>query len=789
MLKILKFASNYAVFVFLLLVVVLIMFPSNVVAAVYNSTNVCLSPGSSMNELNLCWYSTANTSSRVQIALKSAMSGSEFPESESNTYLCTVTSSSTGYYSNKALVAGLTASTEYVYRLGDGAGNWTANYFYKTYAADHFSFLAVGDPQIGSSNTTTDTNGWNNTLNVAQQMFPSMSLIMSTGDQVETNNSESQCSGFLSPSQLTGIPVAPTLGNHDNGANQYNYHYKLPNLSTQYGITSPGSADYYFTYGNAIFMVINTNNTSGATHNSFIQQAIASNPDKVWRIVMFHHDIYGSANHSTDSTILNLRAALFPVFDANDIDVVITGHDHCYTRTYQMLGDIPQTNQTVDGEGNVVNPTGTVYFTLNSASGSKYYSLKPNSEVYSAIRSQINIPTFSHAVIDGGKLTFSTYRTDNMQMTDTYSILKTSTAPTATTTSTSTPTATQTTATPTSTQQTTATPTPTQQSGSTIIEIGIAADMDDVEEKVSNGSIYSNSSDLELSCDGSANQYIGMRFNGINIPKDATITKAYIQFTCDEIGSGAASLTIKGQASDNADSFTTGAYNVSSRTRTQAAVNWTPSAWNTVGAATENERTPDLQAIIQQIINRAGWSNGNSMVIIISGTDGSSRCAESYVGGAQFAPLLHIEYTSDTPHISTLFSDGFESNNFTAGGWINSECNTQTTYKYAGSFAARFNSSDCLTKQISTVGKNNIQLKYARYSRYCESNDHFICEWYDGSSWFTLEDLTGNSGWTVKTWNLPEGSWNNAGFNIRFKTSHNGSSDYVYLDNVEITGQ
>jgi hypothetical protein len=145
--------------------------------------------------------------------------------------------------------------------------------------------------------------------------------------------------------------------------------------------------------------------------------------------------------------------------------------------------------------------------------------------------------------------------------------------------------------------------------------------------------------------------------------------------------------------------------------------------------------------------------------------------------------------SSPTPTPVTLFNDGFESNNFTTGGWTNSGCDLQSTYKYAGTYAARFNSSDILTKARSTAGYQSIQVSYARYARNCTSSHHFIVEWYDGSVWTALENVTGNFSWTVKTWNLPAGANNNANFQLRFKTSGNGASNYAYLDEVKISAQ
>ncbi|MFO7722242.1 MAG: CehA/McbA family metallohydrolase [Bacteroidales bacterium] len=96
----------------------------------------------------------------------------------------------------------------------------------------------------------------------------------------------------------------------------------------------------------------------------------------------------------------------------------------------------------------------------------------------------------------------------------------------------------------------------------------ISSGGDDVEEHA-NGSIYVNSTDVELVYDGSrGNQVVGLRFQGLQIPGGANITGAYIQFTTDEVTTGATALTIRGHASDNSQPFSTATYDVSSRTTT-----------------------------------------------------------------------------------------------------------------------------------------------------------------------------------------------------------------------------
>jgi hypothetical protein len=165
--------------------------------------------------------------------------------------------------------------------------------------------------------------------------------------------------------------------------------------------------------------------------------------------------------------------------------------------------------------------------------------------------------------------------------------------------------------------------------------------LDDVEEQ-SGGSVNATSTDLELVFDNS-NQSVGMRFTGLSIPKGASITRAYVQFTADETNIGAASLRIKAHDVDDAPAFTTSSGNVSSRATTTASTSWEPAAWNTVGAATSNERTPDIKHVIQEVVNRSGWNPGNDITIIITGS--GERTAESFNGSSNQAPLLHIEYS------------------------------------------------------------------------------------------------------------------------------------------------
>ena len=172
-------------------------------------------------------------------------------------------------------------------------------------------------------------------------------------------------------------------------------------------------------------------------------------------------------------------------------------------------------------------------------------------------------------------------------------------------------------------------------------DIPVATSSDDAEQKTTNNSVRINSSDLELVTDKTVVQLVGMRFTGINLPRGAIITNAYVQFQASKTDSAATSLTVRGQAADSPATFTTANSNISSRPLTTASIPWTPLAW-TQGARGAAQRTPNLGAVLQEIVNRPGWSPGNAAVLIISGT--GVRRAEAFDSGAALAPVLHIEY-------------------------------------------------------------------------------------------------------------------------------------------------
>lgn len=125
--------------------------------------------------------------------------------------------------------------------------------------------------------------------------------------------------------------------------------------------------------------------------------------------------------------------------------------------------------------------------------------------------------------------------------------------------------------------------------------------------------MYLTSSDLELITDNTrGDQLVALHFANIRIPRGTRMRKAYLQFTVNEVSTEQTDLTIHAERAGDAVAFTNARRNAPSRKRTSASVKWSPEPWNTVGEHSERQRTPDLAALIQEVIAQPDWQAGNA---------------------------------------------------------------------------------------------------------------------------------------------------------------------------------
>ena len=190
----------------------------------------------------------------------------------------------------------------------------------------------------------------------------------------------------------------------------------------------------------------------------------------------------------------------------------------------------------------------------------------------------------------------------------------------------------------------------------TTISIQVSDPADDHEESRDNvgdktiGAMDEGSTDLEFTTE-KVRQYVGIIFRNVQIPPNATVTNAYIQFTADDVNSEVITVEIYGASEANVTApFTENPFGISSHPSTIAKVSWTPDPWAAVGDAGEAQRTPDLSPIITEIIGLNGWAAGNNLMIAAWGSyEGTGhREAVSGDGNLAEAPILNVTFTTGT---------------------------------------------------------------------------------------------------------------------------------------------
>tara|TARA_B110000977_G_scaffold34070_1_gene45408 strand:+ start:819 stop:3572 length:2754 start_codon:yes stop_codon:yes gene_type:complete len=177
----------------------------------------------------------------------------------------------------------------------------------------------------------------------------------------------------------------------------------------------------------------------------------------------------------------------------------------------------------------------------------------------------------------------------------------------------------------------------------------ILSSTDDAEEKFDGSYITTSSSDLEMMYDSwnsQGIQTVGLRFDNITIPANATIANAYIQFTADGSSSGNVAITIKGEDIAYSSTFSNSSNNISSRNTTSTNIVWNPSSSWIDNASGLGQRTTDLSTIVSEVITSNGWQIGNPITFILTGNGNSSdfREAYSFDGNSSKSAQLVIEY-------------------------------------------------------------------------------------------------------------------------------------------------
>lgn len=157
--------------------------------------------------------------------------------------------------------------------------------------------------------------------------------------------------------------------------------------------------NYYYLYDNVLFVTLNTGAYPGgndeenagnesvpsAEKDNSEAEAIVANFEKTlaaatsdysgqydWLIVTHHKSTQTVAKHAADSDIENYVDAGFEqLMEDYDVDFVLGGHDHVYSRSYVLNGSGERVSERLD---TINDPQGTIYLTGNCASDMQYYT-------------------------------------------------------------------------------------------------------------------------------------------------------------------------------------------------------------------------------------------------------------------------------------------------------------------------------------------------------------------------------------------------------------------------------
>jgi len=269
----------------------------------------------------------------------------------------------------------LAPGTEYRYRLmADGLPASPIHTFRTAplAAQSRFRIAAFGD-------TEKINEGLLGAASLLESMKPDAALV--AGDVIRGADADTYVFDNLRR-VLPGCALYPAMGNHDldDDGGAYFQSFYTPVGASQ-------TERYYsFNRGNVHVVSLDVMGTFSAGSNQYkwLQSDLSSN-DRLWTIAFLHKSPYSTGTtHGSDTAV---RRELVPLFDQYKVDLVLSGHNHNYERTFPLRG-----GTVVDRSPVPVyeNPQGTIYIVTGGAGGSLYAQSSSADKTFSAIFRPVN---------------------------------------------------------------------------------------------------------------------------------------------------------------------------------------------------------------------------------------------------------------------------------------------------------------------------------------------------------------------------------------------------------------
>ncbi|OHO31737.1 hypothetical protein HMPREF2690_10975 [Corynebacterium sp. HMSC034E11] len=357
-------------------------------------SRIVLGIGSDATEANLAWQSKTSETQFLEYWPTADPANITRVESPRGPYNSAV------FYPHEATMTGLEPDTEYAYRVGSDRRGYSEQRTFTTGTdGDSWSFLAMADAQIGVDTKIAEQSAaWNKAVNTATGEHPDSAFIMHLGDQVEGWGAPvKQLEEFTAPEKLQEYRLAVLKGNHETYTLDRHFQdtYFLPNEVDD-------TANYFFNYNNVLFIGLDGNRASKAdidVHAKFVNETIAAHgADADWVIVGIHHAPFSQGTHYTDKDVVELRNSLTPKLSEAGVDLVLSGHDHIYTRTHLMNGVAPVIPAGASKSGDILIPEDNevLYVTSTTATGGKYYDFQDeNGTTHPNVREE-NVTDLAH---------------------------------------------------------------------------------------------------------------------------------------------------------------------------------------------------------------------------------------------------------------------------------------------------------------------------------------------------------------------------------------------------------
>ncbi|MGD9910318.1 MAG: metallophosphoesterase [Candidatus Izemoplasmatales bacterium] len=264
-------------------------------------------------------------------------------------------------YLYEADMTSLEVGKTYTYHVGTTSGTVLSDDYTFTMNSNvngDFTFMYIADPQENAElGYMAYAYAVLYTLEYSSQAYD---FVMFPGDMINDSDIKTEWTWFYRYSSffITSTPIVATIGNHEFGRVdldritqlEYDGYINLPDNGPVYGPFDEIGFDqrgahiddgktYSFNYGNAHFTVIDTETyCDGTTEcayydtdnveilNNWIRDDLA-NSTATWNIVLLHRGPYGLSYDT-----FNVRNNLIPIFDEYNVDLVLSGHDHQYSR-------------------------------------------------------------------------------------------------------------------------------------------------------------------------------------------------------------------------------------------------------------------------------------------------------------------------------------------------------------------------------------------------------------------------------------------------------------------------